>query len=210
MPYAVGDVVRMTISVRSNRFEGVFKNVLHYRGVEGTATTAQMATWIETDAIPTYLSRYMECLTDQEYLGGIKLENLTDLDEPAVDSVYGTTEFEGSVNDGVFDVPQAAACITRKSFLRGRKSIGHVYFGPLPSAYTNKGLLTPTPLLDPELMQVIECLGDPLINPVTGWECRPIVCNAEGTGVVANNDIRVQTFGRLAVFLKSRRPGIGE
>lgn len=209
MPYAVNNVLKLVVTLRDFRFEGVFKNILHFRGYEGTKNTASMQAFIDAHC-NDYFERYFSNLTDQTYLSHMKMENLTDLDEPAVEHLFANDDLRGVLDVNDDDVPQAAACITRKSFRRGRIGIGHVYFGPLPSYFTEEGLIIPDPLLFGDLTEVLDCLGDPLHHSEDGWEARPIVCNAAGTGVVANNDIRIQSVAPKTVYLKSRRPGVGE
>lgn len=207
--YKVGDVVKFTLTWRDNIFDGVFKNVLHFRGVEATNTSAQMQTFI-TGVMNEYLDRILLLMREDTYLSHILVENLTDLTEPTVEHLFGVGDVPGTVTSAVKDVPQAAACITRKSFLRGRKAVGHIYFGPLPGIFADQGLLTVDPTGPGDLNDVLDAFGDPLIDGATGWQARPIVCNAAGTGVVPNNDVRTQSFATKVVYLRSRRPGVGE
>lgn len=209
MPYAVGHVTRFSMIWVDSRFGGRFRNILHFRGIEATMTSAQMLTFLG-GAFITYLQRVVQNLTEETNLSRVEVANLTDLDEPTVEKTYTAGEVAGELTVNDDDVPQAAACITRKSFLRGRKAIGHIYHGPLPSAYTSEGILIPDPIGSGDLTEVLDAYGDPLVDGVTGWSARPIVCNAAGTGVVANNDVRTQSFAVKTVYLKSRRPGVGE
>lgn len=207
--YKVGDVTKFTLVWRDSRFQGVFKNILHYRGIEATMTSAQMRTWVE-GGLPTFFSRLFDQLNTTTYMSEVHVENLTDLTEPTVDVLFTAGDLAGIGTPNDDDTPQACACVTRKSFLRGRKAVGHFYFGPLPAMYTEAGLVVVDPVGLGDLGDVLDNLGDPMTDPATGWTARPIVCNAAGSGVVPNNDVRIQSFAAKTVYLKSRRPGIGE
>lgn len=213
MNYKVNDVVEFVLTWRNSDFEGVFKNILRFRGVEATMDTEEMDAFLEDGGqFQAHWTRIYECHLTTTYLDHVLVQNLTDLEQPTNEVLYGLgVDNHGSILPNDDDVPQASAAVTRKSFLRGRKSIGHYYHGPLSAHYTSEGILDPTGGLGgTDLTQVLDCLGDPLESGVTGWTARPIICNALGTGVVANNDVRVQTLARKTVYLKSRRPGIGE
>lgn len=211
MPYAVGAVTRWILTWDDTRFQGLFKNILHFRGVEASVTGTQLLAYINASGgFHTYLGRWLANICYETSLRHIEVANLTDLSEPTIERRFGQHEWNGAIGTNDDDVPQAAACITRKTFLRGRKAIGHVYFGPLPSIFTSEGMVVPDPTGTGDLQDVLDCLGDPLLDGVTGWSARPIVCNAAGTGVVANNDVRVQSIAPKTVYLRSRRPGVGE
>jgi hypothetical protein len=210
MSYSVNHVTKWEVTWHDTRFSGLFKNILHFRGIESSISGVQLKTYIEGDFASSYISRIRANLCSNTSLAHVKVTNLTALDEPTIEKTWGVGSVPGAISPNDDDVPQAAACITRKSFLRGRKSIGHVYYGPLPSIFTSEGIVVPDPTGTGDLNDVLDAFGDPLVDSSTGWSARPIVCNAAGSDVVANNDVRTQSIAFLTVYLKSRRQGIGE
>lgn len=212
MPYATGSVLRVQINLRDTRFDSVYKNIMHFRVIEATETGAQLNSYVlaGSGGFHTWLGRFLSQLCVETYVSSLHFANLTDLTEPTYDKVLDAGAWSGAIGTDDDDVPQAAACVTRKSFLRGRQAIGHLYFGPLPSIFTSEGKIVPDPTGSGDLQDLLDGLGDPLIDGATGWTARPIVCNAAGTGVVANNDVRTQSIAENTVYLRSRRPGHGE
>jgi len=210
MSYATNHVTKWEVTWHDTRFSGLFKNILHFRGIEASISGTQLKAYIEGDFAGDYIDRIRGNLATATSLAHVKVTNLTALDEPTVEVSWAAGSLPGAQSTNDDDVPQAAACITRKSFLRGRKSIGHIYFGPLPSMFTSEGVLIPDPAGAGDLNDVLDAYGDPLHDSSTGWQARPIVCNHDGSDVVANNDVRTQSLAFLTVYLKSRRQGIGE
>jgi len=207
MALNVGNVCRVIVDWRDTRFEGVFRNVLNFRVTVGELAVTQQPALI--DAIASdWIAPWYPNLAVATYLHRVRVYNVSNLNDPADEKTYGIGEKNGDLANNDDDVPQAAACIVRQAHFRGRKSLGRIFFGPLPSFFASQGRLVVDPLGAGDLVDVLNGVGEDV--SVGNWKMRPCVVGQKETVVAQKNEIRTNRFSRLVVYHKTRRAGIGE
>lgn len=207
MPYTPGDVIRITNTMRDSQFQGVFRNIVHFRGFEGSLLDSQAQLIIDA-FLETWMDRMRLHLRNTTYQRHIRVQNMSYRATPDIEQYNNDNDFNGAVVTNDDDVPQAACCFIRRSYQNGRKGIGRYFHGPLPSSFASKGEVVVDPTGLGDLNDVMDALGDPLVVGTATF--RPIVIGATETNGLPKHDIRICTAAPLVTYLRSRRPGQGE
>jgi hypothetical protein len=207
MSWAINDLIRVTLTWRSTVFGGVFKNILHFRGFTGEVLHTLGPTII-SEIAETWLTRLYSNLSSTTHLKHIRMQNLRKPTCPDYEQIFDASDYPGQLAPTIYSHPNTAVCITRRAFRKGRKGIGHFYFGPVPDIFVSQGFAVIDPLLAGDLNDVCDALGDPLV--IAGFTMRPIVHSGELVAPEALDDTRTHQVAEKAVWLKSRRPGVGE
>lgn len=207
MSISVGNVVRFDVTWRDTRFGNVVKNVLNFRCSAGESPVETQADFID-QLVGDWLLPWYSNLAITTYVRSVRIMNVSKPNDPADEKVYDVGQFPGTLASGGEETPQAAACIIRQTYSRGRKSIGRIFFGPLPDRFAAAGLVVVDPLSGGDLNEVLLACGVNLSQD--GTTLRPCVVGAKQTVATQQNEVRKHRVSELVVYLKSRRPGVGE
>jgi len=213
MSIIVDDVIQVKMVLYDTRFPGDrYLNVLKYRVYEGSAPDEILAGIHERfktvvwDRIMTVLLTTTGCAQ----LRCQKIHPVETWEHVITPQGWG----QGALTPVQTSPPQASACLTRRSYVPGRKGIGRLFFGPLAEGYCQDGYLLPDPATAPDLQIIADAFGDGIDNisdpeGTSGFiSMKPIVWG--GTGPVSSkNDVRSQDFAPALTYMKTRRAGVG-
>ncbi len=204
---SVGNIIRFDVTWLDTRFSNVIKNTLNFRCVSGEAPIEMQPLIIEAFTLD-WLQPWRQNLASTTYVRRVKITNVSRENDPSDEKLYDVVQYAGTLTSGGEETPQAAACIVRQAYSRGRKSIGRVFFGPLVDRFCNAGRVVVNPLSDGDLTTVCEALGAPI--EAEGVKLNPIVVGAGVKASTQQMEVRSNRVSDLVVYLQSRRPGIGE
>lgn len=215
-PFNTDDVVKLEFRTSStHRPNDVFVNRLLYRATSGAAGDN-----VDVESFMTALggtglnfqSRWWDKLPTGYYCSYIGWTKMTPVEDIHEDFGYGIDNSPyvgagGNANWAGGFVPAMCGVVTKKTYLPGRRGIGHTYFGPLPEAYYNSGFIDPNPDVAFDLQPVLDFLHSELV--VEGITFRPIVAGRDLSLVTSKNDIRTTYWAPRIVQHNYRRPGKG-
>ena len=207
MSISINNIVRFELTWRDTRFDNVIKNVLNFRCSAGEMPVEDQSNLID-ELTAEWLLPWYSNLADTTYLRKVKITNVSKPNDSSDEKMYEVGQKPGVLASGGEETPQAAACIVRQAYSRGRKSIGRVFFGPLADRFANKGRVIVDPLSGGDLNELLAGLGANLIfGAVT---LRPCVVGPKDTTALQPKEVRKHKVSELVVYMRSRRPGIGE
>lgn len=107
-------------------------------------------------------------------------------------------------------LPQQAACMTIKSYMAGRKGIGRLFVGPVPTNYVDQGYLIPSPTSLPDLQDLANLFrADWQLDAPMEEKLQLCIVGDDPAPASSSNVVRDISFGRRVSTLRSRRPGVG-
>lgn len=190
-------------------------NQMHYRVNDGelpydNATLNALELAWRTTVLPGFLSN----LPDTQELLKAQFQKIAPTKELMYEYPWGGAQYPGTLarNPDETFLPQAAACLTIKTFKVGRPGIGRFFFGSLASRfYDEKGVIIPDPTLDGDLADITSAIQQTLTVTVGGStiHLKPCVCNALGTGVTSQNDFRSVSVANVVSMIHSRKLAVG-
>jgi hypothetical protein len=222
MAYTTNDVVRIKLHWLDSRTSSKYLNIMHYRLSAGSVSNEQTnadgvgAAW---DAA-TITQRMCEAMLNVITMPGMTIQKVL----PTLGIEYDCAPFEGDIPQGALTPPtyntppQMSWHFVRKTFVPGRKCIGHFYLPGASLSYSTAGGLLNVSTGGTVLQAVADALGDPFtvgaatFKPmVVGWpKATPTNPDPGPPSYNADNDVRKCSYSTAPVFHKLRRAGVGE
>lgn len=224
MAWNVNDVIRLVLRWRDSRTQSIYVNSHLYRVSVGSVPdettvlnqlSASFYTVVQARLFDVMLSNVaIETFTAQKVNSPIGI---------AYDLSVGEAQWtnnSGNLTAAASDpAPQLSWHFTRKSFVPGRKGIGHLYVPGGTLAFLQAGgLIVTTGTPADDLQAACDALGDPItaggltLKPcVIGFQ--PVTPPLKGTvlgAYDAKNDVRKVVFSKQPTFHRSRRAGVGQ